>query len=990
MDLSYENLFTILTLASGSERNVEQQNAEAQLKKWEVVPGYHYLLQEVYLNHEIPLQIRWLAIICFKNGIDKYWRATRQYSINKQEKSQITSRVMQLVNEQNNQLMIQNANAIAKIARYDFPHDWPNLFDDITKNLEDFVFKQNDIVSTNNCLIILNRVIKTITMVRIGRARHAMQSKAPIITSILIKLYQKFFQLWTTNLDLTIMEVCYLCLKNLRRIIPEGFDQPHKNQDVCEFLNSTIDHLQSLVSEHDKYSSDLLERYVKCYSKLYVALINCNPTSFVLMPCSQKILTTFLSLLEEKAELVYNSNEENDFWEILALKAFSILKKTMAYVYKKGAVTLKQRNDKLEVANAINKLSVDVFTADLIQKLCDLIINWYLRLKPSDLEGWSLEPEEWCTEELSTSWEYQIRPCAENFYQDLIKYFQDILAGFVLNKISSGLMENESVDRILIKDSILCTFQLSSGTIANNVNFDTLLQEVFIPEGLKNDLLENKILKRRICLIIGEWVGVQCNRESRVSIYKLLLNFLSPNNPINDKVVKIAAIQTLRTVVNDWDFSKNDFQPFLNEFVKLLLDLLNEMRLIESKLYIFNTLAVLIEKCNPLVDYQTLIDILQIVPKYWELSTSDNQPIIKSSLLRVLKSLTISLNENSPETHSISLPLIQNCCLHSSDVYMLLSEDGYDLWLELLKYCPQSRLNNPEIIKLFEMIPHGLRDSTEILPTILSIVRSYSLYAPELFRQEVVTVEAFKVLGEYLDKMRDDSYMIFISLMDILLIENNDSNESFINGLVNSGLMLSMINYVINDNQSPILAAKMYLLFSRLSKNSPELFLKMLDIASVDSIKFFKNWIQFYNHNGNPRNKKINLLGLISIVTYGIPKNIPVLLELFPDVIKKTFYFLEEINEDQQGSCEGYNSNLLYEDIDDYSYLDPDIKPHGEKIRYHLLLQERDPIYTTNLIQFLRNNFINLKTQLQDSDFNQIILALNNDSYTLERLKALS
>ncbi|RLV89904.1 Importin beta-like protein [Spathaspora sp. JA1] len=990
MDLSYENLLTVLTLASGSERNLDQGSAEAQLKKWEIIPGYHFLLQEVYLNRELPLQIRWLAIICFKNGIDKYWRTARQYAISKPEKAQITSRVMQLLNEQNNQLMIQNAHAVSKIARYDFPSDWPNLFDDITKNLEEFVFKTNDIVSTNNTLIILNRIIKTISMVRIGRAKHAMQSKAPIVVNILIKLYQKFFQSWIDNLDnITMMEVCYLCLKNLRRIIPEGFDQPHKNQDVVEFLTATIDHLQTLVS-HEKYASfDLLERYVKCYSKLYVSLISSNPTSFILLPCSKKILVTFLSILQEKAEYIYNSSsEENDFWEVLALKAFSILKKIMAFIYRKGAITLKQRNDKVEVNNAITKLTSEVFTNDLILRLCDLIINWYLRLKPSDLESWLLEPEEWCNEELSTSWEYQIRPCAENFYQDLLKYFQDILSGFILNKISSGLLENDSVDRILIKDSILCTFQLSSGSIANNVNFDNLLQEIFIPEGLKNDLVENKILKRRICYIINDWIGVQCNRDSRISIYKLLLNFLQPNNPINDRVVKIATIQTLRIVVDDWDFNKHDFQPFLNDFVKLLVDLLNEMTLIESKLYIFNTLAVLIERCNPLVDYQTLINILQIIPKYWNFSTSDNQPIIKSSLCRALKSLIISLNENSVETHSISIPLIQTCCGETSEFYILLSEDGYDLWLALLKYCPSSQLNNQDIIKLFEMVPYGLRNSTEILPTILSIIRSYALYSQELFCQEGgPIVEIFQCIGEYLPKVRDDSYAIFIGLMDILLLENS-TNEAFINSLVTSGLFISMVNYGLNEDQSNILIAKIYLLFSRLAKSSPELLLKMLEITFVDLNKFFNTWINVYNHNGNPRNQKINLLGLISIATFGIPKKIAILYEILPEIVKKTFFFLEEINEIESGFCESYKNNLLYEDLNDYLYLDPDIKPHGEKFRYHSLLEKFDPVYNTNLLQFLKNNILQLKSQLQDSDFNQIMSL--NDSYTLERLKALN
>ena len=130
-----------------------------------------------------------------------------------------------------------------------------------------------------------------------------MQAKAPIVVSLLIKLYSKFFTIWTSNLDYTVMQICYLCLKNLRRIIPEGFDQPHKDHDVVEFLSNTIDHLQAIVLENEKYNTDLLERYVKCYSKLYVALIRNNPTSFVLLPCCEKILTTFCHCWNKKLKL---------------------------------------------------------------------------------------------------------------------------------------------------------------------------------------------------------------------------------------------------------------------------------------------------------------------------------------------------------------------------------------------------------------------------------------------------------------------------------------------------------------------------------------------------------------------------------------------------------------------------------------------------------------------------------------------------------------
>lgn len=985
MAVETDELLKVLYIVDGAERSSLQHEAEAQLKKWESEPGYHYALQNIYLNTELPMHVRWLAVICFKNGVEKHWRPSRLNAIGKEEKTKIKERLFNLISENNSQLTIQNAHSIARIVRFDFPSEWPTLFDDLSKTLEDYVFVQGNLVATNNLLVVLNQIIKAVSMVRIGRSRHAMQSKAPIIVPILIKLYCKFFQMWTSSLDLTIMEVCYLCLKNLRRIIPEGFEQPHTNQDITDFLKLSVSHLQGLVTEHEKYSSDLLERYVKSYSKLYVNLINLNPTSFVLIPCSLEIITTFLSLLKNRAEDVYKSSEDNDFWETLALKGFLILKKMVAYVYKQGAVTLKQRNDKEDVGNAINKLKTQLFTPEVIFSLCDLIINWYLKLKPSDLESWLLEPEEWVNEELSSSWEYQVRPCAENFYQDLIKYFKDELCDFILNKISNGLTQNESVSDILTKDSILCTFQLSADSIANRVNFDQLLTQVFIPEGLKNDLVENKIIKRRVCLIISTWVPVNCSRESRVNIYKLLINFLQPVNKFNDKVVRLTSIQTLRTIINDWDFNKQDFQPFLKEYVSLSPNMLEDMSFTESKLYILDTLSVLIERCNPLIDETTLMAILQIVPSYWEISKKQEEAILQSSLLRVLKQLVIALNQNSSHTHFITLPLIKACCTQSSEHYSLLSEDGFDLWLAVVQYYPIDMTPNESLVELFSLLHPALMDATEILPTILSIARSYTLLIPKLFETDA-GLEAFRVLSGYLPKMRDDAFDIFITMADILLLQESEDDQ-LINNLINSGLLNAMASYVLDENHSVVLANKILLVLSRLATSSAEAFLNVLQHLQIDSAKFIDVWMNYYKNNGNPRNKKVNLLALISLAVYCVSKNLHGVPQRFGELERNCFLFLEEVNEDESGNCQAYAGDYIYSDVDNYAYLDPDIAPHGEKLRYLKLLEEKDPILKVKMQQYLRDALIKLRGELNESDF-ATLMSLN-DQYTSEKLQQL-
>ena len=64
-----------LTSAASSNPN-QIQTGTKQLQQWEKTPGYYKHLQSAYLDHRLPVEIRYLAIIQLKNGIDKYWRKT--------------------------------------------------------------------------------------------------------------------------------------------------------------------------------------------------------------------------------------------------------------------------------------------------------------------------------------------------------------------------------------------------------------------------------------------------------------------------------------------------------------------------------------------------------------------------------------------------------------------------------------------------------------------------------------------------------------------------------------------------------------------------------------------------------------------------------------------------------------------------------------------------------------------------------------------------
>ncbi len=64
-------------LSSAVSTDTQQiQSGTKQLQQWETTPGYYKHLQSAYLDFRLPHEVRYLAIIQLKNGIDKYWRKT--------------------------------------------------------------------------------------------------------------------------------------------------------------------------------------------------------------------------------------------------------------------------------------------------------------------------------------------------------------------------------------------------------------------------------------------------------------------------------------------------------------------------------------------------------------------------------------------------------------------------------------------------------------------------------------------------------------------------------------------------------------------------------------------------------------------------------------------------------------------------------------------------------------------------------------------------
>lgn len=69
-------LFQTLKNATSQDPNLIKQ-AEQNISTWEKEPNFYPTLLSFYSNNQVDDDVRYMAILTLKNGIDKHWRKTQ-------------------------------------------------------------------------------------------------------------------------------------------------------------------------------------------------------------------------------------------------------------------------------------------------------------------------------------------------------------------------------------------------------------------------------------------------------------------------------------------------------------------------------------------------------------------------------------------------------------------------------------------------------------------------------------------------------------------------------------------------------------------------------------------------------------------------------------------------------------------------------------------------------------------------------------------------
>ncbi|KAK5942595.1 hypothetical protein PMZ80_005160 [Knufia obscura] len=924
--LSVQDIFQTLAQTSGSQATQQSLQISAkQLANWERNPGYYSLLQEVYSDFSLDDGIRLQAIIQLKNGIDKYWRKTSQHAIKKPEKEKIRSKAIEVgVQEPRRNLALQNALMLAKIVRFEFPHDWPDVISVLIQYLRNAGNDNTRLENVSNILNITLQVIKELASGKLVRTKKSLQSVAPELLHVLGELYVTLVQRWSNNqnLDEQAMLNSHSALKTLRRLVVFGFEHPHREESVKQLWQVVQEHCDLFFSMWKQNQNNaLLPKHLFQINKLWLEMSRQHPASFVLLGC--------MDILKRSWEVVNGNNAKEALssgldWSVhsngdaeddespiekLALKALLLFRACIKMVFN-PVHTFKYQypEDKEDRKNAVDQVRSQVFTNDFVVQLMEILVTQYFVLRPADLRDWEQEPDEWerREEEVADAWEFSIRSCSEKLFLDLVINFKELL----VPRLLQVFQQYASVDNheVLLKDSLYSAIGIAAACIEDILDFNGFIRNTLVPE-VQMDNANYNLLRRRTAIVLGQWVPIKPEQLDRVAVYQIFAHLLSSSEKLNDHVVRVTAGRQLKLILEPFEFSYEHFQPYATSILENLMGLIQETELSETKMALLETVRVAVTKLEGQIEPYAQ-GIMSILPALW--AESGEEHLMKQAILTMITAIIQSLGKKGTSYHEPIYPLIHDSVQPESEASVYLLEEALELWAALMAQAP-SEQPSQQLLAMSKSLLPLLELGSEHLRQCFEILESYVILSPTtILDPQVLTplLNSQKPMLSMLNssRARDASLSprVLQTIIQSLSVPGKftgQAREAALQHVVTTMIqteylpsLLSILHEAYSYHQDPrpnrrppdimgVGETSLFTLLSHILLADPSLFLSALNsLASIDSEKdnltwLLAEWFHQYDSTPDTIRRKTQMLAITSLLSVSSPST-PLLASL--------------------------------------------------------------------------------------------------------------
>ena len=995
----------ITTLTNASHPTAQSLKvATQQVGNWEKSAGYYVILQDVYADFSLAYEVRFQAIIQLKNGIDKHWRKTSFTPISKAEKERIRSRSIEAgAREPVAALSLQNALMLAKIVRYEFPHDWPDVIDVMIRHLRAAAQDPTATLYISNILNITLQMIKELASARLARTKKSLQNVAADLLQVLGSLFVNLVTRWQSNQsDLPSAISSHSALKTLRRLLIAGFEHPHREEAVKQFWDLLQTHQQSFWAAYtqdvpNKIRSMLLKHLLQL-SKLYLDMARNHPASFVLLGCMDILNRswTIISQGDAKQSLmqgnfdwkVYRNGDNNEESPIerLCLKALLLFRACLKMVFN-PVQTFKYvtPEDKKDRKDAVDNIKNTVLTEDFVIRLMEILVTQYFVLRPSDLRDWEQEPDEWerREEEIADAWEFSIRSCSEKLFLDLVINFKELLVPRLLEVFYR--YANTSNTDVLLKDSLYSAIGIAAACLEDVLDFNTFLRTTLVPEVQMNQPNYN-LLRRRTAILLGQWVPIKPEVLDRVAVYQIFAHLLSSREALNDHVVRVTAARQLRLILEPFEFSFNDFRPYATPLLENVMSLVAETELSETKMALLETVRVAVTRLEGHIEPYAQ-GIMSMLPPLWQ--ESGEEHLMKQAILTMITAIVTSLGQKSLAYHGPILPLIHDSIVPGSEAIVYLLEEALELWSAIVQQTPADT-SSSDLLSLSHSLLPLLDTSSELLRQIFELTESYTILSPAtILAPEFLTplLTSLKSLLSALStsRARDaalaphvlENLVATISIESYSTLNPQQALNHLLESMLNTGYLASVLNLLkeaYEYHQDPRPSKKppdiigpgetsLFCLLARTALLSPDQLIQAITATNITSHSapsstlqqpaqwLLTEWLQHIDSVGDILRKKLQALALTNLLSCTVAplfptpmlENLQSLFTIWTDICTELG---QEAADDSQGDYLWHNRHGSGADVPEW----PDATPEDGRKR---VISNNDPIYVVNIRDFV-------------------------------------
>jgi hypothetical protein len=832
------------------------------------------------------------------------------------------------VGEAETQLALQNALVVSKVVRIDYPLDWPDVLTSLIKALR--TANEWNQLHLRRGMLMLLQVVKELATARLRKSQTSLQSVTPEIVFLLSEAYTQKVSHWMAFLNgngddeggaIDAMENSLFAIKILRRLLIVGYEYPNHDKDVqqlWEHSQHQFGQFLEMISQEPPVlaspAKELVEKHLVQFSKLHVQMSTTHPAAFALLPNSLDLVRAYWGLVSKFGESYGSESQdfsakllqgddgtkaERPVMEKLCLKGLTLLRGCMKMVFS-PMQSFKYRSPEVkeEQQRGVELIKTNLLTDDLVAGIANIIVTKFFVFRQVDLEAWEEDEDEWEIREEGggDTWEFEVRPCSEKLFMDLVINFKHLLVQPLLSFFQSVAGTEHS--NVVTKDAVYTAMGLSAPVVFQTFDFDA-----FLTSTLVNDVQQNgpgyKVLRRRVAILIGQWITIKISEANRPLVYQIFQHLLKSEDETNDHVVRVTAARQFKAVVDDFSFQAEGFLPYAPDILGRMMTLIQEVENTETKMTILETIRVMAVRLEqhivPFADH-----IVSILPGLWEASGEEH--LLKQAILTLLSTLVAAMKDQAQRYHSLILPLIQRAIEPGSEMQVYLMEEALDLWSTILAQTPSPA--TPDVLALAESAFPLLEIGSDNLRIVLNIIESYIILAPESMLGDAARLRILSYMTNLLGIKKRELAGLVTTIVENMIraaeaLGGSQGVTQIAKDIHESGYIEKTFEGLRDaweahqtvgpDRKYPklddVVETDYFTILARLALADPAVFLTMLSsIGNANEVWSWLSteWFRHFDSMANVDRQKLSCLALTRLLELPLPIT-PIILEKLQD-----------------------------------------------------------------------------------------------------------